>query len=203
MAGPEAANNAACAGGLVPLLALGLPFAPPTAILLSGLMIHGVTPGPLLIQNHPEIFWGVIGSMYLGNIFLVILNLPLVGVFASITKVSPKYLMPAILLLCVIGAYGENNSIFDVWVMLAFGFAGYILRKYDFEPAPLILGLVLGRILESNLRQSLLITGGSILGLWQRPITAVILSIAVIAIVAPVIIKYAFRKEVTGFVQQE
>lgn len=203
VAGPEAANNAACAGGLVPLLALGLPFAPPTAVLLSGLMIHGVTPGPLLMQNHPEVFWGVIGSMYLGNILLLILNLPLVGIFASVTRIALKYLLPAVLLLCTIGAYGEKNSIFDVWVMLIFGVLGYIMRKFDFEPAPLILGLVLGGTMEKSLRQALLITGGSIWAFWQRPITAVLLTIAILAIVVPPLVKYLLKKEIKGFAMED
>lgn len=148
VAGPAAANNSATAGGLVPLLALGLPFAPPTAVLLGGLMMQGVMPGPLLMQQHPEVFWGVIGSMYVGNLILLVLNLPLVGVFASITKVSPSIVMPVILLLTVVGAYAVNNSLFDVVVMFVAGVTGYVMRKYDFEPAPLVLGLVLGAIME-------------------------------------------------------
>ncbi|MGE5576813.1 MAG: tripartite tricarboxylate transporter permease, partial [Syntrophothermus sp.] len=124
VSGPEAANNAACSGGLVPLLSLGLAFTPAIAVLLSGMMILGVTPGPLLIRERPDVFWGVIGSLYLGNIMLLILNLPLVGLWAKITNIPQKYLMPAVLIFCIIGAYGDNNNLFDVWVMLASGVAG-------------------------------------------------------------------------------
>lgn len=177
VAGPESANNSATSGGLVPLLALGLPFAPPTAVLLGGLMIQGVMPGPLLIQEHPEIFWGVIGSMYVGNLILLVLNLPLVGVFASITKVSPSSVIPSILLLTLVGAYGVNNSLFDVVVMLIAGLAGYLMRKLEFEPAPLVLGLVLGRIMEGALRRSMVIMDGNPWAFFQRPLSGILLSV--------------------------
>lgn len=179
VAGPESANNSATSGGLVPLLALGLPFAPPTAVLLGGLMIQGVMPGPLLIQQHPEIFWGVIGSMYVGNLILLVLNLPLVGIFASITRVSPSLVMPAILLLTVVGAYGVNNSLFDVVVMLIAGVAGYLTRKLEFEPAPLVLGLVLGRIMEGALRRSMVIMDGNPWTFFQRPLSGILLFIVI------------------------
>lgn len=189
VAGPEAANNAATAGGLVPLLALGLPFAPPTAVLLGGLMIHGVVPGPLLMQQHPDLFWGVIASMYIGNVILLILNLPLVGVFASITRVRPAIVLPIVLVLCVIGAYAVSNSVYDVWVMLAFGVLGFFMRRFEFEPAPVVLGLVLGRMLENSLRQSMVILEGNIWGFWSRPISMVLIIFAVLALVLPPIIR--------------
>jgi putative tricarboxylic transport membrane protein len=182
VAGPEAANNSATAGGLVPLLALGLPFAPPTAVLLSGLMIHGIIPGPLLMQQQPELFWGVIASMYIGNIILLILNLPLVGLFANITRVPPPIVIPIVLVLCGIGAYAVNNSMFDVWVMLAFGFLGFLMRRFEFEPAPVVLGLVLGRMLENSFRQSMVILEGNFLGFWRRPISAFLIICAISAI---------------------
>jgi len=197
VAGPESANNSATAGGLVPLLALGLPFAPPTAVLLSGLMIHGVIPGPLLMQQHPELFWGVIASMYLGNIILLILNLPLVGVFASITRVQPAIVIPVVLVLCGIGAYAVNNSMFDVWVMLAFGLLGFLMRRFSFEPAPVVLGLVLGRMLENSFRQSMVILDGNIWGFWGRPISSTLMILAVLAIVLPPAIRLFFPKKVT------
>ena len=189
VAGPESANNAATAGGLVPLLALGLPFAPPTAVLLGGLMIHGVVPGPLLMQQHPDLFWGVIASMYIGNVILLILNLPLVGVFASITRVRPAIVLPIVLVLCVIGAYAVSNSVYDVWVMLAFGVLGFFMRRFEFEPAPVVLGLVLGRMLENSLRQSMVILEGNIWGFWSRPISMVLIIFAVLALVLPPIIR--------------
>jgi putative tricarboxylic transport membrane protein len=191
VAGPESANNSATAGGLVPLLALGLPFAPPTAVLLSGLMIHGVVPGPLLIQQHPEIFWTVIASMYLGNVVLLVLNLPLVGVFASITRVRPAIVLPVVLILCVIGAYAINNSMFDVWVMLGFGVVGFVMRRYDFEPAPVVLGLVLGKVLENSLRQTMVILEGDLWGLLSRPISATLMTLAVLALAVPPLIRIA------------
>ncbi len=203
VAGPEAANNAACAGGLVPLLALGLPFAPPTAVLLGGMMIHGVTPGPLLMQKNPELFWGVIGSMYLGNIILIILNLPLVGLFASITRIPSKYLLSVVLVFCMVGAFGENNSLVDVWVLLGFGALGFLARRLGFEPAPLILGLVLGRVMERNFRQALTIMNGDLFGFWGRPISAVLLTAALIVLIAPFLLKVVLRRDVGGFVQED
>ena len=148
VAGPESANNGACAGALIPLLALGLPFGPATAMLLGGLMIHGVQPGPLFITQHPEIFWGVVASMYIGNLMLLVLNLPLVGVFASILRVPQKILMPLILMICVVGAYSVNNSILDIWVLFGTGILGYFLKKFGFNMAPLLLGLILGPMME-------------------------------------------------------
>jgi putative tricarboxylic transport membrane protein len=185
VAGPESANNSATAGGLVPLLALGLPFAPPTAVLLSGLMIHGVVPGPLMMQQHPQLFWTVIISMYMGNFILLVLNLPLVGVFASITRVRPAVLMPVVLILCVIGAYAVNNSMFDVWVMLGFGVFGFLMHRYGFEAAPVVLGLVLGRVLENSLRQSMTILEGNVWGFWSRPISATLMVLVILALAIP------------------
>jgi len=189
VAGPESANNSATAGGLVPLLALGLPFAPPTAVLLSGLMIHGVQPGPLLMTQHPQLFWTVIISMYVGNVILLILNLPLVGVFASINRVRPAIVLPVVLILCVIGAYAVNNSMFDVWVMLAFGVLGFLMRRFGFEAAPVILGLVLGRVLENSLRQSMVILDGDFWAFWSRPISATLMVLAILALVIPPLVK--------------
>lgn len=190
VAGPESANNAACGGGMVPLLALGLPFSPPTAVLLSGLMLHGITPGPLLMQQHPELFWGVIGSMYVGNFILLVLNLPLVGIFASIARIRPAILMPLVMVLCVVGAYAVNNSIFDVWVMIAAGVIGFWLERYGFEPAPLALGLVLGKMMETSLRRSLVIFEGNWWGFWERPIAGAVLTVTLLIVVVPVIVRF-------------
>jgi putative tricarboxylic transport membrane protein len=201
VAGPESANNSATAGGLVPLLALGLPFAPPTAVLLSGLMIHGVVPGPLMMQQHPQLFWTVIISMYMGNFILLVLNLPLVGVFASITRVRPAVLMPVVLILCVIGAYAVNNSMFDVWVMLGFGVFGFLMHRYGFEAAPVVLGLVLGRVLENSLRQSMTILEGNVWGFWSRPISATLMVLVILALVIPPAVRlflHARRDKASG-----
>jgi len=187
VAGPEAANNAACAGGMVPLLSLGLAFTPATAVLLSGMLLLGVTPGPFLLRNNPDVFWGVIGSLYLGNAMLLVLNLPLVGIFARVARIRSQYLMPAVLVLCIVGAYAENNNLFDVWVMLGAGAVGYGMRQYDYHPAPLVLGLVLGPIMERSLLQALIISQGDIRGLWESPISTGLLLAALLAAMAPLL----------------
>jgi putative tricarboxylic transport membrane protein len=190
VAGPESANNAAAGGAMIPLLSLGLPFTPSTAVLLGGMLLHGITPGPLLLRDRPDVFWGVVGSFYLGNMMLLILNLPLVGIFAKIVRVAPKYLMPTVLVLCVIGAYGDNGNLFDVWVMLGAGIVGYIMRKYNYEPAPLVVGLVLGPVMERSLRQTLIISRGNISGLWDSPLCMIMWSIVLLAAVLPSVMYY-------------
>jgi len=195
VAGPESANNAAVGGAMVPLLSLGLPFTPATAVLLGGMLLHGVTPGPLLLRDHPEIFWGVIGSFYVGNMMLLILNLPLVGIFASILKVPSKYLMPSVLVLCILGAYGDNTNLFDVWVMLGAGVVGYLMRKSDYEPAPLVVGLVLGPVMERSLRQTLIISQGEIGGLWESTISIILLLGALVAAVMSIVLPYFRNRE--------
>ncbi len=172
VAGPEAANNSATGGAFVPLLTLGIPPNVVMALLLGALMIHGVTPGPLLIPKHPEIFWGVIASMYIGNAMLLVLNLPLIGIWVQVLKVPYKVLFPLILLFCLIGAYSINNSTFDVAVMIFFGVLGYLMRKYNYEGAPMVLAFVLGPMFENSLRQSLLLSDGSFLIFFTRPIAA-------------------------------
>jgi putative tricarboxylic transport membrane protein len=193
VAGPEAANNAACGGGMVPLLSLGLPFTPATAVLLSGMLLMGITPGPMLLRDHPQIFWGVIGSFYIGNVMLLILNLPLVGIFARVAQIPSNYLMPSVLVLCIVGAYGDNNSLFDVWVMLGAGVVGYLLRKHNFEPASLVLGLVLGPIMERSLLQALTIEQGKLSGLWASPVSATILLLALLAASLPLLSRLPLR----------
>ena len=197
VAGPESANNAAAGGAMIPLLSLGLPFTPATAVLLGGMLLHGVTPGPFLLRDRPDVFWGVIGSFYLGNMMLLILNLPLVGIFAKIVRVAPRYLMPTVLVLCVIGAYGDNTSLFDVWVMLGAGIVGYLMRRYDYEPAPLIVGLVLGPVMERSLRQTLIISRGSLSGLWDSPICMVMWCVILIVVVLPPFIHF-FQAKMRG-----
>jgi putative tricarboxylic transport membrane protein len=194
VAGPESANNAAAGGAMIPLLSLGLPFTPTTAVLLGGMLLHGITPGPLLLRDRPDVFWGVIGSFYLGNMMLLILNLPLVGIFAKIVRIAPKYLMPTVLVLCVIGAYGDNGTLFDVWVMLGAGIVGYIMRKYNYEPAPLVVGLVLGPVMERSLRQTLIISRGNMSGLWDSPICLALWLIILLTAALPLIIRYLRSK---------
>jgi len=177
VAGPESANNSATSGALVPMLALGLPSGAVPAIMLAAMMIHGIAPGPLLIQEQPALFWGVIASMYVGNAVLLILNLPLVGIFVNILRVPYSYLYPSLLAFATLGVYAVNNSVVDVWIMAGAGVVGYILRKLDFEIAPIILGLVLAPMLELNFRQALAMSAGSYSIFFTRPISAVMLVI--------------------------
>ena len=170
VAGPESANNAASTGAFVPMLALGLPTGPVTAVLMAALLIHGVPPGPQLVSEHPQVFWGFIASMYVGNLMLLALNLPLVGLFVSVLRIPYAYLYPLIIMFCIVGVYEVSHSIVDVWIMLIMGVVGYLLRKFDFDPAPLVLGLVIAPLLEMSLRQSLIMSGGNWLIFLQRPI---------------------------------
>jgi putative tricarboxylic transport membrane protein len=143
-----------------------------------------VTPGPFLIRDHPRVFWGVIGSFYVGNVMLLLLNLPLVGLFARVATIPGRYLMPGVLVLCAVAAYSDNNNVFDVWVMIVAGIVGWAMRTLDFNPAPLVLGLVLGPVLERSLLQALTIARGEISGLWASGPAAVLLAAAVVAVVA-------------------
>ncbi|MEW6399195.1 MAG: tripartite tricarboxylate transporter permease [Bacillota bacterium] len=201
VAGPEAANNAAGQAAFIPLLSLGIPFSPPVAVLLSGLMIHGITPGPLLISNHPQIFWGVVASMYIGNVILLILNLPLVGVFASLLRVSPRILMPVVAVVALVGAYSINNSFFDVWVCLFFGLLGFVMKRCGFEPIPMVIGLVLGPIVEQSFRQALIMGRGNPLFLLSRPVSAAFLIVS--AGVIAIRVWYGLRSRVTAPRRQE
>ena len=173
VAGPETANNAATGGAFVPMFALGIPSNTLTAILLGALLIYGVTPGPLMIPKNPEIFWGIVASMYIGNVMLLVLNLPLISLWVQILKVPYVFLFPLILLFCLIGAYSINTSTFEVAVMLGFGVLGYLMKKYEYEAAPLVLAFVLGGKIETSLRQSLLLSDGSFTIFFTRPISAV------------------------------
>jgi putative tricarboxylic transport membrane protein len=185
VAGPEAANNAATAGAMVPVLSLGIPFSPATAILLGALVIHGLQPGPLLISQRPEVFWGFIASMYIGNVMLLILNLPLVGIFVSVLRLPQHVLATLVMLLCLVGAFSLSNSFLDLWVLAVFGLFGYGLRKLAVDPSPLVVALVLGPMMEKTLRQALFLTQGNFVELIARPLTASILLVPLIALVAP------------------
>jgi len=173
VAAPETANNAAAQASFIPLLSLGIPPNVVMAVLFGGLLIHGIQPGPLLIQKHPDLFWGVVMSMYVGNIMLLALNLPLIGMWVKVLKVPYKILFPLILLFCLIGVYSVNNSIIDIYVMILFGIVGYVMQKFGFEPAPLVLAYVLSPMLETAVRQSLSISGGSFTIFFTRPISLV------------------------------
>src|SRR2546428_5738731 len=142
------------------MLALGVPGVPVAALLLAAMMVHGVTPGPLLIKNDPKLFWGFIASMYVGNVVLLILNLPLVGLFVNLLRIPYPILYPSVLVFCVLGVYAVNASVVDVWIMLVMGALGYVLRKLDFETAPIVLGVILAPMIEMALRQSLAMSDG-------------------------------------------
>ena len=179
VAGPETANNAASTGAFVPLLALGIPTSPITAVLIGALMIHGVSVGPTLVNDHPDVFWGFVASMYVGNLMLLALNLPLVSVFVTVLRIPYAYLYPLIIMFCIIGVYETNNSIVDVWIMLIMGVFGYALRKFEFDPAPLVLGLVIAPILEQSLRQSLIMSNGNYFIFFSRPISGSLLAVSI------------------------
>ena len=178
VAGPEAANNAAVAGSMIPLLSLGLPCNGVLALMMGALIIHGVQPGPTLMTQHPDIFWGVIASLYIGNVMLLILNLPLIGIWVQFLRIPYWALFPIILLLCVIGTYSTNLNIFDVWVMIAFGVLGYLLRKRNYELGPFILSMVLGPLFEQAFRQALIMSHQSPRIFLARPISATMLGIS-------------------------
>jgi putative tricarboxylic transport membrane protein len=187
VAGPESANNAATGGAFIPLMTLGIPPNVIMAMLLGAFMIHGVTPGPLMMKQNPGLFWGVIASMYIGNIMLLILNLPLIGIWVQILKVPYKILFPLILLFCLIGVYSVNNMVFDIYVMLVFGIVGYLMKKFDYEGAPLVLAFVLGPMMENNLRKSLITSQGDFSIFFTRPLAAASLLIAIILLISPFI----------------
>jgi len=170
VAGPESANNAAATGAFVPMMALGIPTSPVTAVMIAAIMVHGVLPGPMLIQEQPELFWGFVASMYVGNVVLLVLNLPMVGLFVNLLRIPYAYLYPCILCFCILGTYSVSNNIVDVWILLTMGAVGYVLRKFGYDLAPVALGLVLAPMLELSLRQSLAMSAGDYGIFLERPI---------------------------------
>jgi putative tricarboxylic transport membrane protein len=186
VAAPEGANNAETGGALIPMLTLGIPGSSTTAVLLAALVLWGFKPGPLFIPENPALFWGLVASMYIGNLMLLVLNMPLVPLFAQVLRTPVYILYPLILGISVIGVYSTSGSLFDVWLLVGFGLAGYLMRKLDYPSAPLILGLVLGGALERALRQSLMMSDGSLSILVSRPVSAVMLSLALLILLIPV-----------------
>jgi len=184
VAAPEGANNAETGGALVPLLTLGIPGSGTTAILLAALVLWGFKPGPLFIQDSPQLFWGLVASMYIGNVLLLILNLPLVAVFAQLLKLPAYMMYPLILGVSIVGVYTSSNSMFQLGLLCGFGLLGYLMRKLDYPTAPLVLGLVLGDSMERALRQSLMMSAGDISILF-RPIPSVLLGIAALLLAVP------------------
>ncbi|MEI9475749.1 MAG: tripartite tricarboxylate transporter permease [Deltaproteobacteria bacterium] len=187
VAGPEAANNSAASGNFIPLLTLGIPCNAVMAILLGALMIHGLQPGPLLMTKAPDLFWGTILSMYLGNAILLVLNLPLIGLWVKVLKVPYYLLYPLILLFCLIGAYSVGNNAADVVLMLIFGVVGYLMKKFQFDGAPLVLAVVLGPMLEEAFRQSLMLSKGNFTIFVSRPLSLSFLIVAFLLLVVPII----------------
>jgi len=183
VASPETANNAYANAAMVPLLTLGIPGSPTLAVLMGAFIIHGLTPGPFLFKERPDVVWGLIASLYMGNVILLILNLPLVGVWAKLLEIRYQYLYPGILLFCILGAYSLNQSVFDVLLMVLFGGLGYIFRKIDWPLAPTILALILGPMMERSLRTSLEMSGGDLGIFFQRPISAVLLILGAIIMI--------------------
>ena len=200
--GPEAANNGASAGSMVPLLTLGIPGSSATAVLLGGFLIWGLTPGPLLMEQEPEFAWGLIGSMYLGNVMLLVINIFCVPVFASIARVPFRILGPIVILLCIIGAFAVNGSVLEVGIMLTCGVLGLFMRRFGFSPAALVIALVLGPLAEETLRQTLLISGGSFDIFIQRGTSLALLSFVVLLLVlafaGPVVMRAARRRMGSG-----
>ena len=197
VAGPESANNSATAGAFIPLLTLGIPGNAVTALLLGAFMIHGTQPGPLMMERTPELFWGIVASMYLGNIILLILNLPLIGIWVRVLKVPYSILSPLILLFCIVGAYSLNNSLWDIAIMIFFGVLGHVMKKAGFEGAPMILSLVIGQMFENAFRQSLLLGDGSFMIFIRRPISAVLVMLSISLIFTATI-----RKRLPQTIQQ-
>ncbi len=183
VAGPEAANNAAALTHFIPMLTLGIPAGAAMALMLGAMTMHGIAPGPRVIVEHPDLFWGVVASMWLGNLMLLVLNLPLVGIWVRLLRVPQRYLYPAILLFGCIGVYSVADAAGDILLAAGFGVLGYILRRFGCAPAPLILGFLLGRLLESNFRRSMLLSHGDLATFVQRPISVSILALAVVLVV--------------------
>jgi len=187
VAGPEAANNSASSGTFVPLLTFGIPTTATMALILGALLIHGISPGPLLIKEHPEVFWGIIVSMYIGNVMLLVLNLPLIGIWVRLLKVPYRILFPLILFFCVVGVYSSQSNLMDINLMIIFGLVGYLARKTGFECAPLVFAYILSPLWEESFRQSLLMSHGDLTMFATRPVPAVLLSITFLFIVSSVV----------------
>jgi putative tricarboxylic transport membrane protein len=195
VAAPETANNAAATSSFIPLLTIGLPANASMAMLFGALLILGVSPGPQLVDERPDVFWGVINSMYIGNLLLLILSIPLVGLFVRILRVRPAILAPITALITILGVYTINNSVFDIYLMVAFGVIGYLMKKAGFDPGPMVLAFVLGSIIESSTRRSMLIFGGDPTGFFTRPISGTILAVFVVLALLPAVRELLKRRK--------
>lgn len=193
VAGPESSNNAASAGAMVPMFSLGVPGSGTTAIMLGALIMFGLRPGPEMFTTSSNLVWAVIASMYIGNIILLAMNLPLAGLFARLLKIPYSWIYPPILAICVTGVISQANSVEDAWVMLGFGVLGWLMKRYDWPAAPMVLGLVLGPLFENTLRQSLTLAHGSGMIFLSRPISAVLIAASVLAILTPLLTSLILR----------
>jgi putative tricarboxylic transport membrane protein len=203
VAGPESANNAATGGAFIPLFTLGIPSNAVTAMLLGALVIYGMQPGPMLISQHPDLFWGAVTSMYIGNIMLLVLNLPLIGLWVKILKIPYPVLFPLILLFCLIGVYSLNNNTGEIGLMLVFGVVGYLMKKFNYEAAPLVLALVLGPMMENALRQALIMSNGSAGIFFSRPISLVIMLVVLALLILPLVPWVKQKREVVGEIGED
>jgi TctA family transporter len=183
VAGPEAANNAGAQTSFIPMLTLGIPTNAVMALMVAGMMIHNIQPGPQVMTSNPNLFWGLIASMWIGNLMLLVLNLPLVGLWVKLLTIPYRILYPAILMFCCIGAYSLNNNVFDVYMTIPFAILGYVFKKLDCEPAPLLLGFVLGKLMEEYLRRAMTISRGDPSVFVTRPLSATMLGIAVVLLI--------------------
>jgi len=195
VAAPESANNAAAQTSFIPLLTLGIPPNAVMALMVGAMTIHGIVPGPQVMTKQPELFWGMIASMWIGNLMLIVINLPLVGMWVRLLRVPYRHLFPMIVIFCCIGVYSLNNAPFDVTMTAIFGVVGYWLVKHDFEPAPMILGFVLGPLMEENLRRAMLIARGDATVFFTRPISGVLLSTAIILLIIAALPKIRRRRD--------
>ena len=196
VAGPESCNNAAAVGSFVPLLSLGIPSNAFNAVLLGALMIYGLQPGPLLIKNHPDLFWGVVASMYIGNAMLVVFNLPMIPLWVKVLQIPANLLAILILIFCFLGSYSINNSIFDAVITFVFGVFGFVLKRYRFETPPLVLALVLGPLIEVAFRQTMIVSGGSFLVFIQRPICAFLMVVSLGIVITAFVKKRRFTESI-------
>jgi putative tricarboxylic transport membrane protein len=203
VAAPETANNAASCSGWIPLLSLGLPTGSVTSLIFGALLIHGLVPGPLFIKNSPDIFWGVLGSMIIGNAILLILNLPLIGLWIKVLQVPYYFLFPLILLFGIIGAYTATGNTGDVLIMIVFGAIGYFMRKFAFEPAPMVLGLVIGPLLETAIRRSMIMSKGDFGIFFQRPIAAFFMGAALLMLLSPLLTRRRLGHEIIEKLEEQ
>ncbi|MCB1434096.1 MAG: tripartite tricarboxylate transporter permease, partial [Alphaproteobacteria bacterium] len=203
VAAPEAANNASAGGAMVPMLALGVPGSGTTAVLLAMLMALNITPGPLLFQKNPDVVWGLIAALFIGNVMLLLLNLPMVGLFVRVLMVPSKYLLPAVAMLSFVGIYGVSGSIFDLEVMILFGVLGWALRKLDVPLVPVVLGVLLGNQMEVNLRREMTISDGNWFSLIDSPLSIALWTVAIIGFLLPIIVGRYFRPKMADSDEME